>query len=29
MLETMIKKKGEAYPEEGPAPPQLQPVFAA
>lgn len=30
MLETMIKKKGEAYPEEGPAPTcELQPVFAA
>lgn len=30
MLETMIKKKGEAHPEEGLAPPcELQPVFAA
>lgn len=30
MLETMIKKKGEAHPEEGLTPPcELQPVFAA
>lgn len=30
MLETMMKKKGEAHPETGPAPTcELQPVFAA
>lgn len=30
MLETMIKKKGEAHPEEAPTPTcELQPVFAA